>query len=182
MMGQLATDACRPSLEQSLSDLGEHPMVRHEAAEALGAQGDDSVSSPTLNPSLHQSFYPYHPVYPSTHPSLYLSVFRPNYLPNYLPIYLPTYLPTYQPVYLFTYLPTCLPACLPIYLYIYLSTHLHICTSIIRCDFPRFSLDSRPPLSRPAWCVPISGSRFVTCSRPSETTGTGWWQTVARWH
>jgi HEAT repeat protein len=49
VMGQLATDACRPSLEQSLSDSGEHPMVRHEAAEALGALGHDSVSSNHLS-------------------------------------------------------------------------------------------------------------------------------------
>ena len=42
-MGQLASPACRPSLEKALSNASEHPMVRHEAAEALGAAGDDSA-------------------------------------------------------------------------------------------------------------------------------------------
>jgi len=44
VMGQLQHPAAVPSLTQRLEDKKEHPMVRHEAAEALGAIGTDPTA------------------------------------------------------------------------------------------------------------------------------------------
>ncbi|MEC7229489.1 MAG: HEAT repeat domain-containing protein [Candidatus Thermoplasmatota archaeon] len=43
VLGQMQNEAAIPTLIQVLSDEKEHVMVRHEAAEALGAIGDYSV-------------------------------------------------------------------------------------------------------------------------------------------
>ena len=43
VLGQLEHPTSVPALLASMRDEGEHPMVRHEAAEALGALGDPSV-------------------------------------------------------------------------------------------------------------------------------------------
>ena len=43
-MGQLAHPAAIASLKQMLSNEGEHAMVRHEAAEALGSIGADHIT------------------------------------------------------------------------------------------------------------------------------------------
>ena len=43
VLGQLEHPSSVPALLASMRDEGEHPMVRHEAAEALGALGDPSV-------------------------------------------------------------------------------------------------------------------------------------------
>ena len=39
VLGQMQMDEALPTLKKILSDLNEHVMVRHEAAEALGAIG-----------------------------------------------------------------------------------------------------------------------------------------------
>ena len=41
MFGQLSHPASIPSLIKTLGDKKENPMVRHEAAEALGSLGDE---------------------------------------------------------------------------------------------------------------------------------------------
>ncbi|KAL1991180.1 hypothetical protein VTN49DRAFT_5684 [Thermomyces lanuginosus] len=48
VFGQLAHPAAIPSLTATLSNLDEHGMVRHEAAEALGSLGDEEGVEETL--------------------------------------------------------------------------------------------------------------------------------------
>lgn len=43
VLGQMQHPATVPALGKVLSDLGEHQMVRHEAAEALGAIGGEEA-------------------------------------------------------------------------------------------------------------------------------------------
>ena len=43
VLGQMQNPAALPTLTQRLEDANEHVMVRHEAAEAMGAIGDRSV-------------------------------------------------------------------------------------------------------------------------------------------
>lgn len=45
VLGQMQEDTVAESLVASLTDEGEHPMVRHEAAEALGAIGTEACMS-----------------------------------------------------------------------------------------------------------------------------------------
>lgn len=45
VLGQLAHPLAFKALQKTLSDLNEHPMVRHEAAEAIGAIGDEVSQS-----------------------------------------------------------------------------------------------------------------------------------------
>lgn len=45
MLGQMQRPSSAPALMQVLRDLTEHRMVRHEAAEALGAIGGDEVAA-----------------------------------------------------------------------------------------------------------------------------------------
>ena len=44
-MGQMQNPIALPHLVERLSDVKEHIMVRHEAAEAMGAIGDQSIRS-----------------------------------------------------------------------------------------------------------------------------------------
>ena len=43
VLGQMQNNVALPTLIERLSDLEEHVMVRHEAAEAMGAIGDHSA-------------------------------------------------------------------------------------------------------------------------------------------
>ena len=45
VFGQMCHRASIPALKAVLQDAEEHPMVRHEAAEALGGIGDDSITA-----------------------------------------------------------------------------------------------------------------------------------------
>ena len=46
VLGQLERECTVPQLKECLANLAEHPMVRHEAAEALGAIGSaDALST-----------------------------------------------------------------------------------------------------------------------------------------
>lgn len=53
MFGQLCHPASIPSLTETLSDLNEIGMVRHEAAEALGSLGDEEGVEETLKKFLN---------------------------------------------------------------------------------------------------------------------------------
>jgi len=53
--GQLSHPASIPALTESLADLNEAPMVRHESAEALGSLGDEEGVEETLKKFLHDS-------------------------------------------------------------------------------------------------------------------------------
>ena len=53
VFGQLSHPASIPSLTETLSDLQETSMVRHEAAEALGSLGDEDGVEDTLRKFLH---------------------------------------------------------------------------------------------------------------------------------
>jgi len=48
VLGQLQNRTAIPHLKRVVEDLGEHAMVRHEAAEALGSIADDDVSCTSL--------------------------------------------------------------------------------------------------------------------------------------
>ena len=52
VLGQMQNNVALPSLIERLEDADEHVMVRHEAAEAMGAIGDRSVVS-TLEQFVH---------------------------------------------------------------------------------------------------------------------------------
>lgn len=53
--GQLSHPASIPALTESLANLEEAPMVRHESAEALGGLGDEEGVEETLKKFLHDS-------------------------------------------------------------------------------------------------------------------------------
>ena len=61
VLGQMQNNVALPSLIERLDDLQEHVMVRHEAAEAMGAIGDISVKQvlekhlADLNPEVSES-------------------------------------------------------------------------------------------------------------------------------
>ncbi len=55
VLGQMQMEVALPALVDRLSDVDEHVMVRHEAAEALGAIGDLSAK-PILERFLSDSF------------------------------------------------------------------------------------------------------------------------------
>ena len=61
VLGQMQNNVALPSLIERLDDLQEHVMVRHEAAEAMGAIGDISVKQvlekhlTDLNPEVSES-------------------------------------------------------------------------------------------------------------------------------
>jgi deoxyhypusine monooxygenase len=54
VLGQMAHPAAVASLKASLSDESEHAMVRHEAAEALGAIADEDAAAKDLQRYLQQ--------------------------------------------------------------------------------------------------------------------------------